>query len=111
MAAPQLGSVHAVYFDPTAVEMPLGRSTPSHPTWLRGRVIGVRQTATQPLEVVVLAVDHGFVFTAAMTQLRPLPHACQGIIHQVRLRGGEDIRLLFPHFIPLPSPPVYYLWL
>ena len=93
--APQLGSVHAAYFDPVAAEVSHERSATTHPTWLRGRVIGTRRSVTtQQQEVVVLAIDHGFVFMAAMTQLRPLPHACQGIIHQVRLRG-KDIELLF----------------
>ena len=85
MAAPQLGSVHAVYFDPTEEEGPREWTTPTHPTWLRGRVIASRYSDSHQQEVVVLAIDYGFVFIASMTKLHPLPHACQGIIHQVRL--------------------------
>lgn len=93
MAAPQLGSVHAVYFDPTEEEGPREWTTPTHPTWLRARVIGSRHYGSHQqeveVEVVVLAIDYGFVFTVMMTKLRPLPHACQGIIHQVRLGEME----------------------
>ena len=94
MATPQLGSVHAVYHDPTvtAVGMSPGGSPQGHPAWVRGCVINVRQNETRPQEVLVLAIDYGFVFSAALTQLRPLPHACQGIIHQVRSRGEGEGR-------------------
>ena len=81
------GDVYAAYYEPELVDYPTSLLSSR---WFRARLLMILSCASSPSDgpegarqVVVLAVDYGFMATLPETNLTTLPPECRGIPPQV----------------------------
>lgn len=83
------GDVYAAYYEPELIDYPTSLLSSR---WFRARLLKVLPCASSgpdepevARQVVVLAVDYGFMVTLPETNLTPLPPECRGIPPQVHI--------------------------
>ena len=81
------GDVYAAYYEPELIDYPMSLLSGR---WFRARSLNVLPCASSPpdeadgpRQVVILAVDYGFMVTLPETNLTPLPPECRGVPPQV----------------------------
>lgn len=81
------GDVYTAYYEPELVDYPMSLLSSR---WFRARLLKVLPCASSPpnepdgaRQVVILAVDYGFMATLPETNLTHLPPECRGIPPQV----------------------------
>lgn len=82
--------VYAAYCNPT--QLTLASCFLSSAQWCRARLLRILPDPAAvdgSRQVVVLAVDYGFMMTLPLSHLSPLPPECRGIPPQVRMYKYE----------------------